>query len=410
MGRTRTSGITTDALGGRIIKKRVLGKIIYRRLGPISQDRAEQVLAREVERVRLGREKGTRPRVTFREAALKYLTYEAPKLASADDVAWHIGLIDPFIGDLALEEVHDETLRPFKDSRLKKDGVSVTTVNRTFEVVRRILNLCARKWRHPSGMSWLETVPLIEMERNRQARKPYPLSWEEQALLFGELRSDPNAQMALFKVNTGLREQEVCNLRWDWEAEVPELQTTVFVIPAIFSEDGRSGVKNREDRLVVLNAVARSVIDARRGKHPEFVFTFRGRKLQCMNNTAWQNARKQAAAKYRERLGRESPRGFERLRIHDLKHTFGRRLRAAGVPFETRQVLLGHTNGSITTHYSAAEIGELIEGVNRIDASRSTPVLTTLRVASVQAFTQRDATSKGLQRVAAKILGHPKVA
>lgn len=144
-------------------------------------------------------------------------------------------------------------------------------------------------------------------------------------------------------------------------------------------------------------------------KHPEFVFTFRGRKLQCMNNTAWQNARKHAAAKYRERLGRESPRGFERLRIHDLKHTFGRRLRAAGAPFETRQVLLGHTNGSITTHYSAAEIGELIEGVNRIDASRSTPVLTTLRAASVQ-LSRHDATSKGLQRVAAKILGHPKVA
>ena len=68
-----------------------------------------------------------------------------------------------------------------------KDGVSVTTVNRTFEVVRRILNLCAIKWRHPNGMSWLETIPLIEMERNRQARKPYPLSWDEQSLLFGEL-------------------------------------------------------------------------------------------------------------------------------------------------------------------------------------------------------------------------------
>ena len=27
--------------------------------------------------------------------------------------------------------------------------------------------------------------------------------------------------MALFKVNTGLREQEVVNLRWDWEVKVP---------------------------------------------------------------------------------------------------------------------------------------------------------------------------------------------
>jgi len=46
-------------------------------------------------------------------------------------------------------------------------------------------------------------------------------------------------------------------------------------------------------------------------------------------------------------------------------------------------VLLGHKNGSITTHYSGAEIGELIDAVGRIDASRSTPVLTTLRIPSV---------------------------
>ena len=51
-----------------------------------------------------------------------------------------------------------------------------------------------------------------------------------------------------------------------------------------------------------------------------------------MNNTAWQNGRKRAAKKYKERFGKEAFWGFEHLRIHDLKHTFGRRLRAARVP------------------------------------------------------------------------------
>ena len=129
-----------------------------------------------------------------------------------------------------------------------------------------------------------------------------------------------------------------------------------------------------------------------------------------MNNTAWQNGRKRAAKKYKERFGKEAFWGFEHLRIHDLKHTFGRRLRAARVPFETRQVLLGHKNGSITTHYSAAEIGELIEGVSRIDASRSTPVLTTLRAPNVTAVAKPNSSAKALQSVAGKKLGHPKVA
>jgi len=56
--------------------------------------------------------------------------------------------------------------------------------------------------------------------------------------------------MCLFKVNTGCREQEVCQLRWDWEVQVPELNTSVFIIPGEL-------VKNREDRLVILNRVAR---------------------------------------------------------------------------------------------------------------------------------------------------------
>jgi len=43
------------------------------------------------------------------------------------------------------------------------------------------------------------------------------------------------------------------------------------------------------------------------------------------------------------------------------------------------RVLLGHKNGDITTHYSAAELRELIEAVQKIDASQETPMITVLR-------------------------------
>ena len=68
------------------------------------------------------------------------------------------------------------------------------------------------------------------------------------------------------------------------------------------------------------------------------------------------------------------------MRVHDLKHTFGRRLRAKGVSHETRQVLLGHKNGQITTHYSATEIGELIDAVEKVSWSGSSaPTLTLIK-------------------------------
>jgi hypothetical protein len=41
------------------------------------------------------------------------------------------------------------------------EKVSLTTVIRSKEVVRRILNLAARSWRHENGMTRLETAPLI---------------------------------------------------------------------------------------------------------------------------------------------------------------------------------------------------------------------------------------------------------
>jgi integrase len=84
-----------------------------------------------------------------------------------------------------------------------------------------------------------------------------------------------------------------------------------------------------------------------------------------MNNTAWQNARKKAAELYEDVIKRVCPTGFRTLHVHDLRHTAGRRLRAAGVGLETRRAILGHANGDITTHYSAAEVAELIAAVKQ---------------------------------------------
>jgi integrase len=166
--------------------------------------------------------------------------------------------------------------------------------------------------------------------------------------------------MCLYKVNTGCREQAVCQLRWDWEIQVPELNTAVSIIPG-------EVVNNRKDRLVVLNRIARSVVEEVRGAHPDYVFTYQGHPVQNINNSSWKRVRKAV--------------GLPLVRVHDLKHTFGRRLRAAGVPLETRKVLLGHRNGDITTHYSAPELEELVEAANQVCDSKSgkTPALVMLK-------------------------------
>ena len=220
------------------------------------------------------------------------------------------------------------------------------------------------------------------MEEKKFSRKPYPLSWDEQSMLFAEL-PDHLLRIALYKVNTG----EVCKLRWDWEIRVPALNTSVFLIPAGFGgRSEKAGVENGDDRLVILNKVAMSIIDKQRGLHKDLVFP-NGQPAQSgptamhrMNDSAWKKARVRAADKWEKNHQAPAHPGFRSIRMHDLKHTFGRRLRAAGVTLEDRKALLGHKNGSITSHYSTAELGQLIEAANKASSTDSRgPALTILR-------------------------------
>jgi integrase len=300
---------------------------------------------------------GVRPQRTFRQAATKFLL-ENQHLRSIGDSALHLKQLDQFIGHLPLASVHMGTLRPFIDAR-QRAGRKAKTINLALATVRRILNVAASEWLDEHNLTWLAAPPKIKLLKVTDARAPYPLSWDEQARLFQELPAHLG-RMALFKVNTGCRDQEVCGLRWEWAVEVPDLETTVFIIPG-------DHVKNGDERLVVLNRVARAVIESVRGQHPDYVFTYRGQPIATMNNNAWQKARTRA--------------GLPQVRVHDLKHTFGRRLRAAGVSFEDRQDLLGHRAGRITTHYSTAELQNLLEAANRVceEKSRKSPALTILK-------------------------------
>lgn len=369
MGRKRTPGLTERG-GIWHIDKQIDGRRICESTGSSDLKEAEAYLAHRIEEIRLATIYGVRPTRTFRQAATKYLedTADSGELRSLDRNGQALKLLDPYIGALPLQKVHMGTLEPYVKAR-RSDGIKTGTIRRDLAVVRRVLNLAARLWRDQYGLTWLETPPLIQLPKNTDARDTYPLSWDEQRLLFPLLPAHLE-RMALFKVNTGCREQEVCGLRWEWEVEDASLGSSYFIIP-------HATVKNGENRLVVLNRIAKSVIEGQRGKHPVYVFPYIGDKVTRMYNSAWKNARKKAANGYVKAFGKECPEGFRKIRIHDLKHTFGYRLRSAGVSHEDRQDLLGHKSGSITTHYSVAEKKNLIKAANAAcdNDSRKSPAL-----------------------------------
>src|SRR5262249_51900997 len=157
----------------------------------------------------------------------------------------------------------------------QKEGVKIRTINHGLQITRHILNLAASEWMDEYGLTWLATAPKIKLLPEIDARKPYPLNWDEQERLFAEL-PEHLREMALFAVNTGCRDQEICRLKWSWQVKVSSLEIGfVFIIPG-------EEVKNGEDKLIVLNRIALAVIERQRGKHTEFVFVYRNKPVLRM--------------------------------------------------------------------------------------------------------------------------------
>ncbi|HUL02168.1 MAG TPA: tyrosine-type recombinase/integrase [Gemmatimonadales bacterium] len=359
MGRKKAPGLVKRG-GVWHVDKRIEGRRVCESAGTGCLEEAERFLARRTQEIRNASIYGVRPARTFESAAAKFVLENQHKRSLDSDIQ-RLKMLMPSIGQITLDKLHTGTLQPWIEKR-RRQGVTAGTINHGLKVVRRILNLATAEWIDEHGLTWLDRAPRIRMLPDVNKRQPYPLNWDEQARLFKAL-PDHLAAMALFAVNTGCRDREVCGLRWEWEVKVPELGTSVFIIPG-------QQVKNGEDRLVVLNKIAASVVEAQRGKHAGYVFAYRKKPIARMLSTGWRTARLASA--------------LPQARVHDLKHTFGRRLRAAGVSFEDRQDLLGHRSGRITTHYSAAELSKLIEAANRVcESDRRQPELVVLRRLSV---------------------------
>lgn len=264
----------------------------------------------------------------------------------------------PFIGDIPLGLIDNRTMKAYVMAR-KEKGIKKATLKRDFAVLSSMLEYLHSSCRNEFGRPCLEhAIKLVYESKDNDASIPYPLTQDEQKNLFKNL-PEYLEKMCIFGVNTGVRVQGICNLKWDWEIDVPSLNASVFIIPDSkeeFSGSDRYGSKNHQDQLVVLNKEARAVIDAQRGMHDEYVFPYKGRRLGNMNNSAWRTAWRKTGLPTESKYKRGP---------HNLRHTFGGRL-SEDVPLETRKKLLSHKNGGVTLTYSPVAVKELLNAVENI--------------------------------------------
>lgn len=273
----------------------------------------------------------------------------------------------PYVGDVPLVDIDEETLREYKKERHRglgpfKKPVMAGTINKELGAITAVLNRACKEWR------WIPSVPKIRRVKGAK-RQPYPLTWDEQTRLFNELPKGWGRGVALFAVNTGLRKGELFGLRWDDEVEIPEIDSSVFIL-----YDGET--KNGHARAVILNSLARQVIERQRfltkGLRVPWVFpSAKGKKVKAIS-TPWNEAWVRAGLP-------DHP--LVKKGIHNLRHTFGQRLRAAGVWEEDRDALLGHSNKSLTQHYATPDIQRLTELAERVTERTDAVILRPTRMA-----------------------------
>jgi len=210
------------------IDKIIEGRRVTESTGAKDLAEAERYLAHRRAEIRRAHVYGERPSVTMQEAAAKFLAEYCPE-ASLARATNNLAQVLAFVGNLDVAQVHDGVLEVYRHAR-RDAGIAAGTINLELATLTRVMNLAARVWRHENGRPYIDTAPLLRREKGPVVHVPYPLSWDEQRRLFGELPAH-RAEAALFAVNTGLRQEELCALRWAWRVRVTELDTSIFVLP-----------------------------------------------------------------------------------------------------------------------------------------------------------------------------------
>jgi integrase len=274
---------------------------------------------------------GVRPRHSWEEAVVRWLLETKHKATHEHDKA-KLRWLDNYLGGLQLDEI-DRTLID-RIAFACERATSGSNANRYLALIRAILRRACNEW------EWTERVPRFRLFKESEGRVR-SLTRDEFARLIAELPAHL-ADMATFAVATGLRQANVVGLEWKYV----DMELEHAWVPG-------SQHKNRKPHSVPLNAMALAVLRKQLGKHPDRVFTLRGRPVGQVNTKAWKAALRRAA--------------IEDFRWHDLRHTFATWHRQAGTPTHELQRLGGWKTGTMVERYAHVAPEALQHAAKRLD-------------------------------------------
>lgn len=247
---------------------------------------------------------------------MKWLQEKADKRTHQEDekkLAW----LQQYLRGRILSEITEDDIQQIIDAKLA--DCKAATVNRYLALIRSIFRRAIRNWK------WLLSMPSINL-LPEAARRIRWLSAEKAHDLLAEVPSHQKS-MVVFALATGVRQSNVLFLKWE-QVDLPN--RLVHYTP--------EQMKNGEAFTVALSEMASQVVQAQLGKHPEYVFTYRGKPVSSANTRAWRAALLRA--------------DIHDFRWHDLRHTWASWHVQNGTPIFSLQELGGWKSQQMVRRYA----------------------------------------------------------
>lgn len=302
---------------------------------------------------------GVKPRRTWQEAVLRYLSEKSQKTTLDADKA-HLRWLDPIMRGKNLDEINRDLIAeitiarqesyeiPRKNGPPRRIDPKPTTVNRTLEIIRAILRKARDDW------EWIDNCPNIPMLKEPAKRVRW-ITRDQAETLLGLLPKHQQPMM-LFALETGLRRSNVTHLEW---SQVDLERHVAWIHPDQAKAEKAIGVPLSDEAVVILKG--------QEGKHSMWVFPYRSKPVTQTSTKAWREAIQAAGI----------ASGF---RWHDLRHTWASWHAQDGTPLNVLQELGGWASAEMVQRYAHLSTEHLAHWVNRrtgLRVGQGTDVFTT---------------------------------
>jgi integrase len=286
---------------------------------------------------------------TIAEAGAEYVDHlehvmERKRTTIQDYRGYLRGHLAPFFGDRPLNRIDERFVATYLKQK-RDQGLSSKTVHNHLNFMHGLFKFSVKR-------GWAAQNPVATVERPRKARQPerrlrFLQPVELDALLRGVADDELGAverPLYLTAAMTGLRQGELIALAWsdiDWLARRIRVADN-FPRGRV---DKRDSPKSHEGRSVPMA----DRVGAELERHFQRThYRADSDQVFCHPETGKPLDPSKVGKRFKKTLERA---GLREITFHELRHTFGTQLSAAGVPLRTIQEWMGHGDAKTTEVY-----------------------------------------------------------